>query len=478
MRKIVLTIVTLTLLCGCGDMWDELFGRKIVIFDKNNADSGSTEANPQGMYVHPREGRVGSLPAPPTRPGYAFAGWNVEADGSGKAFSGNTRVSQTMPVYAQWERNDEGIDHAITLSAIIGVSAPTVGGTPVAAITETEQYSGTVTWLPEVSETFAEATEYTATISLAVKTGYTLKEVAENFFTVAGATTTNAANSGLVTAVFQKTGFTSLLGIELVSVPGGSFQMGSNDSLDWGASPPHTVTLTGFYMGKYPVTQAQYELVMGSNPSYFTAENGNPPVAGEEDAMRPVEQVSWYDAIVFCNRLSMAAGLTPAYSILGSTNSADWGAVPTSSNTTWNKAEMVSGANGYRLPTEAQWEYAAKGGNGSPSSYTYSGSNDINAVAWYWDNSGEKTHEVGKKAANGLGLYNMSGNVLEWCWDWYDSYSNASQTDPVGPVRGADREFRGGCWLDSAEFVRSAKRNGGNPGFRGINFFGFRLLRP
>jgi formylglycine-generating enzyme required for sulfatase activity len=265
--------------------------------------------------------------------------------------------------------------------------------------------------------------------------------------------------------------------IEMAYVPGGSFQMG--DTTGGGYSdelPVHTVTLTGFYMGKYPVTQAQYQAVMGSNPSYFTT-----AVAGESGTpgKLPVEQVSWYDAIVFCNRLSMAESLDPAYSISGSTNPSDWGAVPNGYDEAWDAVVIVSGANGYRLPTEAQWEYAAKGGNGLPGNYTYSGSNNVGDVARYDSNSGSKTHEVGKKQPNGLGLYDMSGNVWEWCWDWYGSsyYSIGEQSDPVGPASGAYRVLRGGSWDRSAEDLRSAFRSYNNPYSRG-NIYGFRLLRP
>jgi formylglycine-generating enzyme required for sulfatase activity len=191
-----------------------------------------------------------------------------------------------------------------------------------------------------------------------------------------------------------------------------------------------------------------------------------------------VETVSWYDAIVFCNKLSVAEGLSPAYSIAGSIDPSDWGAVPTSNNATWDAAVIVSGSNGYRLPTEAQWEYAAKGGDGSPGNYTYSGSDNVDAVAWYSGNSGSMTHEVGKKAANGLGLYDMSGNVWEWCWDWYGAYTNQAQTDPTGPASGANRVLRGGGWYDSAVLVRSAYRYYNfSPDYRG-NFIGFRLVRP
>jgi formylglycine-generating enzyme required for sulfatase activity/uncharacterized protein YjdB len=225
--------------------------------------------------------------------------------------------------------------------------------------------------------------------------------------------------------------------VEMVYVPSGSFQMGKELGTDGSGdiTPVHTVTLSSFYIGKYEVTQAQYQAVMGINPSSFSSN----PASGEVQENRPVESVSWYDAIVFCNRLSIAEGLSPAYRISGSTNPSDWGTVPTNSDSTWNSVGIVAGSTGYRLPTEAQWEYAAKRGN-----YTYSGSNTVGDVAWYFRNSDYKTHEVGKKNPNSLGIYDMSGNVMEWCWDWRGDYSSGAQTDPQGAASGAHRIIRGG----------------------------------
>ncbi|MDR2942436.1 MAG: formylglycine-generating enzyme family protein [Treponema sp.] len=265
---------------------------------------------------------------------------------------------------------------------------------------------------------------------------------------------------------------------EMVQIPGGSFQMG--DTKDEGENdekPVHEVTLTGFSMSKYEVTQAQYQAVMGSNPSYFDGVAGRKPASGEVQGNRPVENVSWYDAIVFCNKLSMAENLSPAYSISGSTNPADWGNVPESNNSTWNAVTIVSGSTGYRLPTEAQWEYAAKGGNGSPGNYSYAGSNTAGEVAWTSENSNDMTHEVGKKSPNDFGLYDMSGNVWEWCWDRYGDYPSEAQIDPTGAASGSFRVNRGGSWNYYVVKARSVYR-GTRLLYSGSNYIGFRLVRP
>jgi formylglycine-generating enzyme required for sulfatase activity len=227
----------------------------------------------------------------------------------------------------------------------------------------------------------------------------------------------------------------------MVFVKGGTFQMGSNSG-DSDENPVHTVTVSDFYIGKYEVTQKEWKEVMGNN---------------RKGDNLPVEQVSWYDAVEFCNKKSRKEGLTPCYSGSGK-------------NITCN-----FNANGYRLPTEAEWEYAARGGNKSRN-YKYSGSNTIGDVAWYQSNSGSKTHPVGKKQANELGLYDMSGNVWEWCWDWYGNYSSSSQTNPRGASYGSNRVFRGGSWYYNAFSCRVADRLNRNPGSSG-NFIGFRLVR-
>jgi len=270
---------------------------------------------------------------------------------------------------------------------------------------------------------------------------------------------------------------------EMVWVEGGVFEMGK----DWGTAatgdvtPLHTVTLDGFHISKYPVTQSQYKTVMGSNPSYFDGTVFYKEPANEEvQWLRPVDSVKWYDVIVFCNKLSLMEGLNPAYSIKDSTDPSAWGSIPAGDNDSiWDAVKIVSDSNGYRLPTEAQWEYAAKGGNPSAAGwvgYTYSGSDTIDNVAWYNANS-YGTHEVMKKKPNRLGLYDMSGNVYEWCWDWYGEYSNEAQTNPTGALYGSARVLRGGSWFFSTSSARSAYRTYGYPSFADLKP-GFRLVRP
>jgi formylglycine-generating enzyme len=240
--------------------------------------------------------------------------------------------------------------------------------------------------------------------------------------------------------------YKSKAGVYMIAVKGGSFNMGSNDG-DSDEKPIHRVTVSDFYIGKYEVTQENYEKVMGKNPSYFTNAGKN----------APVESVSWYDAVEFCNKLSEMEGLNKCYSGSGGNIKCDFS------------------KNGYRLPTEAEWEYAARGGNQSKG-YKYSGSNNLKDVGWNRWNLRFKTYPVGYKKANELGIYDMSGNVWEWCWDWYGSYSCSSQTDPCGPSSGSYRVYRGGSWSKYSGFCRSADRFDNSPGLSG-NRIGFRLAR-
>ena len=227
-----------------------------------------------------------------------------------------------------------------------------------------------------------------------------------------------------------------------VLVEAGIFQMGSTDG-DKDEKPVHRVTIRrSFYMSLYEVTQKQWREVMGGNPSHFKGFD------------LPVEKVSWYDVVEYCNRLSRKEGLTPCYSGSG------------------NSIRCNFSANGYRLPTEAEGEYAARGGNKSRG-YKYAGSNSAGDVGWY---SGVKTHPVGRKRPNELGLHDLSGNVWEWCWDWYGQYSSSAQTDPRGPAGGSNRLNRGGSWDRGARLLRVANRFSSTPS-SGYRALGFRPMR-
>ena len=229
--------------------------------------------------------------------------------------------------------------------------------------------------------------------------------------------------------------------MEFVLVKGGCFQMG--DTLGNGGSdekPVHEVCVDDFTIGKYEVTQAQWEAVMGSNPSNFKQCGGN----------CPVEQVSWNDIQEFIKKLNATVG---ADSVRPEANS----------------------IRPYRLPTEAEWEYAARSGGKSEK---YAGDNDLDSVAWYNSNAGSQTHPVGQKQSNGLGLYDMIGNVWEWCQDCYDDsyYKNSTKNNPQGELSGSYRVLRGGAWNNDATNERAAYRRRGTPGFGGSNY-GFRLAR-
>jgi formylglycine-generating enzyme required for sulfatase activity len=222
---------------------------------------------------------------------------------------------------------------------------------------------------------------------------------------------------------------------EMIFVQGGTFTMGctseQGDDCEDVEKPVHQATISSFNIGKYEVTQAQWKAIMDHNPSYFKGDN------------LPVEQVRWNDIQEFIRRLNAKTGKK------------------------------------YRLPTEAEWEYAARGGNKS-GGYKYSGSNDIDTVAWYYDSNSKKTtHAVGTKQANELGIYDMSGNVFEWCSDWYSTYSTAAQRDPKGPKASkvSGHVYRGGGWYGSASNCRVTYRGINSPG-SGYHGLGFRLVVP
>ena len=218
----------------------------------------------------------------------------------------------------------------------------------------------------------------------------------------------------------------------MMMVKAGTFTMGTTSEMKgpyYWEKPAHQVTLTNdYYIGKTEVTQALWKAVMGNNPSYFKGDN------------LPVEQVSWDDCQKFISKLNSLTG------------------------------------QNFRLPTEAEWEFAARGGNNS-NHYQYSGSNELGDIAWYDGNSRDKTHVVATKTKqpNELGLYDMSGNVWEWCSDWFGNYSSSSLTNPTGPNSGSNRVYRGGSWLSDTGCCRSSYRSGIPPDYS-LNYLGLRLV--
>jgi formylglycine-generating enzyme required for sulfatase activity len=267
----------------------------------------------------------------------------------------------------------------------------------------------------------------------------------------------------------------------MVWIQGGTFTMGSptGEADRYLDETQHEVTLTGFYMGKHPVTQAQYEAVTGSsNPSAYSSGGYRAPyVTGLDTANFPVEQVTWYDAVEFCNKLSEQEGLTKVYTITSRWPTAGHPITGGTVTPNWS-------ANGYRLPTEAQWEYACRAGTTT----AFNTGNNItteqanyNGQYPYNDNPEgiyrERTTEVGTFAPNTLGLYDMHGNVYEWCWDLYGNYATGTQTDPTGAFSGFNRVRRGGSFFSEGHELRSAYRTNDTPSFYIFNT-GFRIVRP
>jgi formylglycine-generating enzyme required for sulfatase activity len=233
---------------------------------------------------------------------------------------------------------------------------------------------------------------------------------------------------------------TNSIGMKLVLIPKGTFMMGSpiEEERRFEDEAQHQVTIgKDYYLGVTEVTQMQYEKVMGANPSYF---EGN-AVLGDS-SNHPVEQVSWEDAVEFCKKLS-------------------------------ELPEEKKSGRVYRLPTEAEWEYACRAG--SKAAYSFgANSKTLGDYAWFGENSGSQTHPVGEKKANAWGLYDMHGNVWEWCSDWYGEYPKGAVSDPVGPREGLNRVFRGGCWFIVTANCRSAIRIRCAPSRRGL-ILGFRV---
>ena len=276
------------------------------------------------------------------------------------------------------------------------------------------------------------------------------------------------------------------LGMTMAWVPPGTFTKGSPEGesgrIDARENQVEITLSQGFWMFVHQVTQSQYVELMGNNPSQFLIV----PLP-DAQARRPVERVSWYDAIVFANMLSIREGLSPAYRILGSTNPVDWGPVPASQNAEWNAVEIVPDATGYRLPTSAQWEWACRAD--TTTAFNDGLTNDmadhdaLELLGWFSFNTDGTPRQVALKAPNAWGLYDMHGNLFDWTWDLFDAgfcYSDGPSVDPTGPISletQTYRVYRGGSFIGGNNQARSAHRGFTRP-YVLHQFRGLRLIRP
>ncbi len=264
-------------------------------------------------------------------------------------------------------------------------------------------------------------------------------------------------------------------------VPGGSFKLNTNETVPSNRLIDITIT-KGYWMAETEVTQELWAAVMAGSdnntaPSYFNNSPGREPAPGEIQSNRAVDRVTWYDATEFCNRLSGLTGRAPVYTLEAVTRDTDGSISIAGATADFSK-------NGYRLPTEMEWMWAAMGARDSTNGYKKEFAGDtapentegsIGDYAWYTGNSSARTHEVGKKAANELGLRDMTGNVWEWCWDKHGAYPEKAKTDYQGDAAGSNRVIRGGSWYDSMGYCVIASRNG-IPSFQN-NVLGLRVVR-
>ena len=404
-------------------------------------------------------GETAKEPEAPKNGDYKFGGWYSDS-GLTTPFSFDTAITADITLYAMW-----------TEKAVIQAGSISYATTSVSKTTADEAFTNTLTKTGNGDVTYTSSNTAVATVD--EKTGkVTIKGAGEatitatvtdsDTYTYATKTASYTLTVEFIPEGFVKVAGTTIAGTETWTPTSIVFVSG------------RSLTIPDLYVCDHEVTRGEFKALMGTDPSTAPAydKDGN-GLTGDNALNNPVTDVNWYEAIAYCNKLSIKEGLAPAYTVSGITDwkSLAYSNIPTLDDATWNAATCDFTANGYRLPTEAEWEWLARGGQ----NYTYAGSGTVGDVAWYTGNTNNTgSRDVKTKAANGYGLYDMSGNVWEWCWDWSDTITES--TPAAGASSGSVRVDRGGFWNGVASYCAVSYRDDGSPYGR-FNSCGFRVVR-